>query len=68
MVSKSDFTEGLANLKKELQASLDKSIKELREHIIDKLITANQELQEKVHKLEGTVHQLINRIAGEPSI
>ena len=58
MVSKTDFNEGLANLKEEIVGMIDKSIADLRVSIIDNLVSMNKELQGKVVKLENVVEQL----------
>ena len=47
-----------ALLATELKGVVEKSISDLREHVIDKLIASNKELQSKVSDLEHEVHTL----------
>ena len=57
-----DLQEGLdkqrALLATELKGVVEKSISDLREHVINKLIASNKELQSKVSDLEHEVYTL----------
>ena len=58
VLTKKDLDEGFKDLKGELQILIDNSIAGLRASIIDNLVEANKNLQQRVNKLEGVVEQL----------
>ena len=58
MVTKKDLDDGLTKLRVELTESLNKSILELREHVINKLMEANDGLKAQVKVLETKVVNL----------
>lgn len=58
MVTKAQLEEALDVLRTDIKNDMDKSISELREHVINQLIEANKSLQKKVNVLEDRVKYL----------
>ena len=50
MVNKTELENSLTELKNDLAKMIEKSIQDLREHIIDNLVKPNKELQSKVNR------------------